>query len=123
MTTVDPVMSDISACRYCGIHSAASVVKCVKTGKWFCNGRVTGTASCIVTHLVWVHLHFVINILGKCPVLNLCSEDAHALSQDMLLLCIRLLAEICKHPWHAKRLHDMPIYANFIYKCFLSSDV
>ncbi len=39
-------------CRYCGIHNAACVVKCVKSGKWFCNGRVTGTASCIVTHLV-----------------------------------------------------------------------
>lgn len=39
-------------CRYCGIHSASCVVKCVKTGKWFCNGRVTGTASCILTHLV-----------------------------------------------------------------------
>ncbi len=38
--------------RYCGIHNAACVVKCVKSGKWFCNGRVTGTASCIVTHLV-----------------------------------------------------------------------
>ena len=24
----------------------------MKSGKWFCNGRVTGTASCIVTHLV-----------------------------------------------------------------------
>jgi regulator of nonsense transcripts 1 len=40
------------ASRYCGIHSAASVVKCVKSGKWFCNARVTSTASCIVTHLV-----------------------------------------------------------------------
>ncbi|CAL8463239.1 g2773 [Coccomyxa elongata] len=40
------------ACSYCGIHNAACVVKCVKSGKWFCNGRVTGTASCIVTHLV-----------------------------------------------------------------------
>lgn len=39
-------------CRYCGIHNPESVVKCLTTGKWFCNGRVTGTASCIVTHLV-----------------------------------------------------------------------
>ena len=41
-----------ACCRYCGIHSASCVVKCVKTNKWFCNGRVTGTASCILTHLV-----------------------------------------------------------------------
>lgn len=40
------------ACSYCGIHNAACVVKCLTSGKWFCNGRVTGTASCIVTHLV-----------------------------------------------------------------------
>ncbi|KAL4437217.1 hypothetical protein ABPG75_004356 [Micractinium tetrahymenae] len=40
------------ACAYCGIHNPACVVKCLTTGKWFCNGRVTGTASCIVTHLV-----------------------------------------------------------------------
>ena len=44
--------ADAGAGRYCGIHSPASVVKCVKSGKWFCNARVTGTASCIVTHLV-----------------------------------------------------------------------
>lgn len=42
------------ACAYCGVHNPASVVKCLSTGKWFCNGRSvgTGTASCIVTHLV-----------------------------------------------------------------------
>lgn len=39
--------------RYCGIYSPSSVVKCVKTGKWFCNARITGTASCIVTHMVY----------------------------------------------------------------------
>ncbi len=39
-------------CSYCGIHNPACVVKCLTTGKWFCNGRVTGTASCIITHLV-----------------------------------------------------------------------
>ena len=38
-------------CRYCGIHNPGCVVKCITTGKWFCNGRVSGTASCIVTHL------------------------------------------------------------------------
>ena len=38
--------------RYCGVHNPACVVKCLTTGKWFCNGRITGTASCIITHLV-----------------------------------------------------------------------
>ncbi|KAL0019947.1 hypothetical protein WJX79_002722 [Trebouxia sp. C0005] len=40
------------ACSYCGVHNPACVVKCLTTGKWFCNGRITGTASCIITHLV-----------------------------------------------------------------------
>jgi hypothetical protein len=35
------------------------VVKCLTTGKWFCNGRVTGTASCIITHLVKAKLREV----------------------------------------------------------------
>ena len=52
MRCVRPVVMLGCTHRYCGIHSAASVVKCVKSGKWFCNGRVTGTAACIVTHLV-----------------------------------------------------------------------
>ena len=42
----------VSRNRYCSIHSASCVVKCVKSSKWFCNGRVTGSASCILTHLV-----------------------------------------------------------------------
>ena len=44
----------MARCSYCGIHNPACVVKCLTTGKWFCNGRVTGTASCIITHLVKV---------------------------------------------------------------------
>ncbi|KAF8065906.1 UPF1 [Scenedesmus sp. PABB004] len=40
------------ACAYCGIYSPASVVKCLATGKWFCNGRLGTSGSCIVVHLV-----------------------------------------------------------------------
>ena len=40
------------ACSYCGLHNPASVVKCLSTGKWFCNGRTISSASCIITHLV-----------------------------------------------------------------------
>lgn len=40
------------ACSYCGVHNPASVVKCLTTGKWFCNGRTISSASCIITHLV-----------------------------------------------------------------------
>jgi hypothetical protein len=42
------------ACHsYCGIHNPATVVRCVATGKWFCNSRpATLPASCIVYHLV-----------------------------------------------------------------------
>ena len=38
---------------YCGIHNPHTVVRCVTTGKWFCNSRpATLPASCIVYHLV-----------------------------------------------------------------------
>lgn len=40
-------------CEYCNIHTPAAVVKCVATGKWFCNYKPAGLpASCIVYHLV-----------------------------------------------------------------------
>lgn len=41
------------ACTYCLNHDPACVVKCLESGKWFCNGRPRGsTASCIIHHLV-----------------------------------------------------------------------
>jgi regulator of nonsense transcripts 1 len=41
------------ACLYCGYHNSSSVVQCVKTGKWFCNGKPRGSSgSCIVQHMV-----------------------------------------------------------------------
>lgn len=52
------------ACAYCGIHSTASVVKCLGCNKWFCNARIgsgltsahapgsQGGASHIVNHMV-----------------------------------------------------------------------
>jgi regulator of nonsense transcripts 1 len=39
-------------CRYCGIHSECSVVKCNECNKWFCNGRGNTSGSHIVNHLV-----------------------------------------------------------------------
>ena len=40
------------ACSYCGIADAACVVRCVDSGKWFCNGRGNTSASHAVQHLV-----------------------------------------------------------------------
>ena len=40
------------ACAYCGIHSPASVVKCLTCSKWFCSGRGNISSSHIVNHLV-----------------------------------------------------------------------
>ncbi len=37
---------------YCGIHSPASVVKCIICNKWFCGARGNSTSSHIVNHLV-----------------------------------------------------------------------
>lgn len=39
------------ACRYCGIHNPLSVVKCVNTGKWFCNCRGSTSGAHIIQHL------------------------------------------------------------------------
>lgn len=39
-------------CRYCGIHSPSSVVKCVTCSLWFCNHRGGVSASHIIHHLV-----------------------------------------------------------------------
>jgi len=38
--------------RYCGIHSPASVVKCLACNKWFCSARGNSISSHIVNHLV-----------------------------------------------------------------------
>ncbi|KAG0235529.1 ATP-dependent helicase NAM7 [Actinomortierella wolfii] len=40
------------ACKYCGIHSPASVVKCETCKKWFCNSRGNTSGSHIINHLV-----------------------------------------------------------------------
>eukprot|EP00882_Tetradesmus_deserticola_P015412 GHRQ01016422.1.p2 GENE.GHRQ01016422.1~~GHRQ01016422.1.p2 ORF type:complete len:141 (+),score=37.85 GHRQ01016422.1:242-664(+) len=44
------------ACAYCGVHNPSCVVKCIYTGKWFCNARMGSSGSCIVVHLVRGHL-------------------------------------------------------------------
>mmetsp|Transcript_4499 Transcript_4499/g.6958 ORF Transcript_4499/g.6958 Transcript_4499/m.6958 type:complete len:1165 (+) Transcript_4499:182-3676(+) len=42
------------ACRYCGIHNPACVVKCIfpNCRKWFCNSRGNTSGSHIINHLV-----------------------------------------------------------------------
>eukprot|EP00878_Enallax_costatus_P012969 GHUV01013545.1.p1 GENE.GHUV01013545.1~~GHUV01013545.1.p1 ORF type:complete len:870 (+),score=258.03 GHUV01013545.1:596-3205(+) len=40
------------ACAYCGVSSPSCVVKCLTTGKWFCNERMGSSGSCIIVHLV-----------------------------------------------------------------------
>jgi regulator of nonsense transcripts 1 len=52
-TTFDPTNLPEWACRYCGIHDPASVMKCRGDQKWFCNTRLPGLpSSCIILHLV-----------------------------------------------------------------------
>ena len=40
------------ACSFCSISDPMCVAKCSSTGKWFCNGAVGTSGSCIVHHLV-----------------------------------------------------------------------
>src|SRR5271156_6502912 len=42
----------LTVCRYCGIHSPSSVVKCLTCNKWFCNSRGGSSGSHIINHLV-----------------------------------------------------------------------
>lgn len=46
------INSKVMLNSYCGIHSPASVVKCLVCSKWFCNSRGNTSASHIVNHLV-----------------------------------------------------------------------
>lgn len=49
-------MTDVEApewaCRFCGIHDPACVVRCVESGKWFCNSCGNASGSHIIQHLV-----------------------------------------------------------------------
>jgi regulator of nonsense transcripts 1 len=47
------------ACSYCGLSDESCVVKCVESGKWFCNGRGNTSASHIIQHLVRSRNHTV----------------------------------------------------------------
>jgi regulator of nonsense transcripts 1 len=40
------------SCRYCGIHSPSSVVRCSSCSSWFCNSRGSTSGAHIVHHLV-----------------------------------------------------------------------
>ncbi|KAI8103520.1 hypothetical protein M9435_004857 [Picochlorum sp. BPE23] len=46
----EPAVLPVWACSYCGLYNPKSVMQCVSTGKWFCNGRMLGKISCIVHH-------------------------------------------------------------------------
>jgi RNA helicase (UPF2 interacting domain) len=40
------------ACTYCGIYNSSCVVRCVRTNKWFCNGRGGSSGSHALQHLI-----------------------------------------------------------------------
>lgn len=70
------------ACAYCGVCDPSCLVKCMSTGKWFCNGRANRSGSCAVLHLVKgryreVQLHKD-SPLGEGR--RRCKETGHALS-------------------------------------------
>lgn len=51
-TTYDFSTLPAHHCRYCGIHTPSSVVKCNVCSKWFCNAKGVTGASHIINHLV-----------------------------------------------------------------------
>lgn len=40
------------ACKYCGLHNAGCMVKCLTCTRWFCNSRGSTSAAHIINHLV-----------------------------------------------------------------------
>ena len=51
-STATPAPPAEHACAYCGIDDAPCVVRCVASGRWFCNSRHNSLpASCAVYHL------------------------------------------------------------------------
>lgn len=60
------------ACRFCGIHDPACVVRCVESGKWFCNSCGNASGSHIIQHLVRSRNNqvCVCGVCGVCGVVH-----------------------------------------------------
>ncbi|KAM5538133.1 hypothetical protein V8D89_008330 [Ganoderma adspersum] len=73
------------ACSYCGIHSPASVVKCLICSKWFCNSRGNTSASHIVNHLVRAK-HKEVILHGESPLGETIPECYNCGSKNVFML-------------------------------------
>ena len=51
------------ACSYCGLSDPCCVVKCVDSGKWFCNGRGNTSASHVIQHLVSTYVTSMMRVI------------------------------------------------------------
>ncbi len=47
-----PLLLSPHCCSYCGVRDPACVIKCINSGKWFCNGRMSASGTCAIIHLV-----------------------------------------------------------------------
>ncbi|KAG2350037.1 hypothetical protein BDR05DRAFT_269781 [Suillus weaverae] len=70
---------------YCGIHSPASVVKCLVCSKWFCNSRGNTSASHIVNHLVRAK-HKEVILHAESPLGETTPECYNCGSKNVLML-------------------------------------
>jgi len=74
------------ACRYCGIHDSASVMKSRADNKWFCNGRLPGLpSSCIILHLVRAKQKEV-QLHPESPLGEICLECYNCGQRNVFLL-------------------------------------
>lgn len=64
--------------RYCGVRNPACVVKCLSSGKWFCNGRANKSGSCIVLHLVKSKCKVGCLLLLLLPITDVAAHLMHA---------------------------------------------
>ncbi|KDN35500.1 hypothetical protein RSAG8_11538, partial [Rhizoctonia solani AG-8 WAC10335] len=91
------------ACSYCGIHSPASVVKCLFCSKWFCNSRGNTSASHIVNHLVRAK-HKEVVLHSESPLGETTPECYSCGSKNAFMLCFiparsdTVVVLLCRQP-------------------------
>jgi hypothetical protein len=77
------------ACSFCGIYDPACVVKCVETGKWFCNGRgntsgMWRTECVLVDHHVHHSASHIIQHLVRSKNKQVCLHPESPLGETIL---------------------------------------
>ena len=77
------------------MRNPASVVKCLSTGKWFCNGRANKSGSCIVLHLVKSKCKVCVCVC-ECVCVCVWYEQVHCCLSCLFELNLRTVLHLVK---------------------------